>query len=121
MFQQSFFIILYTTLAGLIPSLTKIKKLRFAPQHIEDFFLDLMRSSLSLRKSQHEKDLNEDRVDFLNYILNLQEKKNLTIPQVTSHIMTFLVDGFETTAGVLSFCLLLVSVGEIKKNLKKKK
>ncbi|KAI8126815.1 putative cytochrome P450 28d1 [Lucilia cuprina] len=108
LFEQSFILILYMTLAGLIPSLTKIKKLRFVPKPIEDFFLDLMKNSLSLRKDQREKGVNEDRVDFMNYMLQLQEKKNLTITEVTSHTMTFLVDGFETTASVLSHCLLLL-------------
>ncbi|XP_046803038.1 probable cytochrome P450 28a5 [Lucilia cuprina] len=108
LFEQSFILILYMTLAGLIPSLTKIKKLRFVPKPIEDFFVDLMKNSLSLRKDQREKGVNEDRVDFMNYMLQLQEKKNLTITEVTSHTMTFLVDGFETTASVLSHCLLML-------------
>ncbi|XP_065365375.1 cytochrome P450 3A24-like [Calliphora vicina] len=108
LFEQSFVLIIYMTLAGLIPALTKIKKLRFVPKKIEDFFVDLMQSSITLRKSQKEKGVNEDRVDFMNYMLQLQEKKNLTIPQVTAHTMTYLVDGFETTASVLSHCLLLL-------------
>lgn len=108
LFDQSFVIILYMTLAGLIPGITKIKKLSFIPKNMQQFFLDVMEQSISLRKSQLENGVNEERVDFMNYILQLKEKKNLTVPQVTSHTMTFLVDGFETTASVLSHCLLLV-------------
>lgn len=95
------------TLVGLLPSLTKVKKLRFVPKPIEDFFIGLMESSLKHRKSQG---VNEDRVDFLNYMLHLQEKKNLTLPELTSHTMTFLLDGFDTTANALAHCLLLVSL-----------
>ena len=108
MFEQSFVFTLYTIMVGLLPWLSKIKKLRFIPKTIEDFFVDLMCNCLSLRRGQKDKGVNEDRVDFMNYMLQLQEKKNLSIPELTAHTMTFLVDGFETTAGVLSHCLLLV-------------
>lgn len=97
-------------MVGLLPWLAKIKKMRFVPKTIEDFFVDLMRNCISLRKEQRDKGINEDRVDFMNYMLQLQEKKNLSIPELTTHTMTFLVDGFETTAGVLSHCLLLVYI-----------
>lgn len=95
-------------LANVIPVLTKFKKLRFVPKPIENFFIDLMEQSIRLREAQQQKGLNEDRVDFMNYMLQLKQKKNLSIPEVTSHTMTFLLDGFETTAVVLSHCLLLV-------------
>ncbi|GBP04418.1 Probable cytochrome P450 28d1 [Eumeta japonica] len=78
--------------------------------------IDAKDNSLNLRKSQRDKGVNEDRVDFMNYLMQLQEKKNLTIPQLTSHTMTFLVDGFETTAGVLSHLLLLLGRHEDKQN-----
>ncbi|KAM7349410.1 putative cytochrome P450 28d1 [Cochliomyia hominivorax] len=108
LFDQSFTFLLYMSLAGLIPALTKIKKLRFIPKPIEEFFIDVMQKCISMRKAQHEKGENEDRVDFMNYILQLQEKKHLSVPELTSHTMTFLLDGFETTASVLSHCLLLL-------------
>lgn len=109
LFDQSIVLILYMTLAGLIPGLTKLKKLRFVPKPIEGFFIDLMENALELRKSQRANGVNENRVDFMNYMLHLQEKKNLSLPELTSHTMTFLLDGFDTTANVLAHCLLMVS------------
>nr|AID61391.1 cytochrome P450 [Calliphora stygia] len=109
LFDQSFILILYMTLVGLIPALTKIKKLRIVPKPIEEFFIGLMESSLSLRRKQREQGVNEDRVDFMNYMLHLQEKKNLTLPDLTSHTMTFLLDGFDTTANALSHLLLMLA------------
>lgn len=107
-FDQSFVFIFYMILIGLVPSLKKIKKLRFIPKPIELFFVTLMRNSLDLRKSQKLQGINEDRVDFMNYLLELKEKKNLNLQELTAHTMTFLLDGFETTASVLSHCLLLL-------------
>ena len=95
-------------LANAIPILTKFKKLRFVPKSVENFFIDLMEQSIRLREEQQQKGLNGDRVDFMNYMLQLKQKKNLSLPEVTSHTMTFLLDGFETTSTVLAHCLLLV-------------
>ncbi|XP_005184312.1 probable cytochrome P450 28a5 [Musca domestica] len=107
-FDQSFVFIAYILLTGMLPWIKKVKKLRFIPKPVEEFFVNLMENSLSMRKEQKQKGVNENRVDFINYMLHLQEKKNLQIPELTAHTMTFLLDGFETTANVLSHCLLLL-------------
>ncbi|XP_013112914.1 probable cytochrome P450 28d1 [Stomoxys calcitrans] len=108
LFQQSYIIIIYMVLAGIFPSIHKIKKLRFVPKNVETFFFELLQTALSMRRAQKKQGLNEERVDFVNYMLHLQEKKNLQIPELTAHTMTFLLDGFETTSMVLSHCLLLL-------------
>ncbi|XP_075154538.1 putative cytochrome P450 28a5 [Haematobia irritans] len=108
MFEPSAMLMIYLVFVGVFPSLYKYKKLRFVPKVVEEFFIELMNNSLSMRKNQKQEGINEDRVDFMNYILHLQEKKHLTIPELTGHTMTFLVDGFETTASVLSHCLLML-------------
>ncbi|XP_073829669.1 probable cytochrome P450 28a5 [Musca autumnalis] len=108
LFEQTFVFIAYMLLTGMLPWIKKFKKLRFISKPVEVFFVDLMENSLSMRKQQKQQGINEDRVDFINYMLYLQEKKNLQIPELTAHTMTFLLDGFETTANVLSHCLLLL-------------
>lgn len=114
-FDQSFVFIAYILLTGMLPWIKKVKKLRFIPKPVEKFFVNLMENSLSMRKEQKQKGVNENRVDFINYMLYLQERKNLQIPELTAHTMTFLLDGFETTANVLSHCLLLVSLENVLK------
>lgn len=116
LFEQTFVFVVYGLIVGLLPWIKKYKKMRFFPKHIEKFFLDLMQTSFSMRKQQMEKGMNKDRVDFMNYMLQLQEKKNLQIRDLTLHTMTFLLDGFETSAGGLSHCLLFVSDFENRTN-----
>lgn len=116
LFEQTFVFVVYGLIVGLLPWIKKYKKMRFFPKHIEKFFLDLMQTSFTMRKQQMERGMNKDRMDFMNYMLQLQEKKNLQMRDLTLHTMTFLLDGFETSAGGLSHCLLFVGVFENKTN-----
>lgn len=91
---------------SLLPSLKKFYKVRFIPKNVEKFFEELMQTAVDMRKSQKGQ---KERADFLNYLLQLQTKKNLSTSDLTINTMTFLLDGYETTAAVLSHCLLFVS------------
>jgi len=109
-FDQSIVIILYFALLSFFPILSRIYKLNFVPKDVEAFFLNLMNDAIAIRKNQLA--TNEEsivkRVDFLNYLLELQKKKGLGNKDLAAHTMTFLLDGYETTAAVLAHTLLLV-------------
>lgn len=51
---------------------------------------------------------NVDRADFINYMLQLQRRRNITTPEIASHVMSYMTDGFLTTATAITHCLLLV-------------
>ncbi|XP_055911140.1 probable cytochrome P450 28d1 [Eupeodes corollae] len=104
-FEQSPASMAYSFVASLWPTLKTIFQMRFIKKETEDFFFGLVSSAFELRR----KDRNVDRVDFVNYTLQLQEKKNLSDDEVFSHAMTFLLDGFETTASVIASCLYQLS------------
>ncbi|XP_030563730.1 probable cytochrome P450 28a5 [Drosophila novamexicana] len=109
MFQQSWSLVLNFVAISLIPSLSKIKKLRIVPKHVEAFFVDFMQAAIDTRHAQRAAGLQSDRVDFLDYILQLAKKRSLNTRQITAQSMTFLLDGFETTASVLAHTLLLLA------------
>ncbi|XP_037953311.1 probable cytochrome P450 28d1 [Teleopsis dalmanni] len=104
-FKQSTFFILYTVIANLIPQIRKIYTARFFTKDVENFFFDLMSTSIDIKRKARD----TTRLDYLNYVLQLQEKKNLTNIELISHTMTFLTDGFETTSAVLAHTLLLLA------------
>ncbi|XP_037935753.1 probable cytochrome P450 28a5 [Teleopsis dalmanni] len=104
LFEQSYALIIQTLLNGFFPILKRFYKVRFIPKHVETFFINLMESVIDLRKKTEQ----PDRVDILNYMLQLQQKKNFDTMQFTAHTMTFLLDGFETSASVISHLLLLL-------------
>lgn len=109
-FEQNWIFIVYTLVLGLFPSISNWYKIRFFPKQCEEFFLKVVQDAINLRKEQLAKGINANRIDFLNYMLQLQEKKNLPTMDLTAHTMTFLSDGFETTTAVLSHTLLFVSL-----------
>lgn len=45
------------------------------------------------------------REDFLSYLLELKEKKNLSKMDMASHSITVFLDGFETSTAVISYAL----------------
>ncbi|KAH8263591.1 hypothetical protein KR044_011089 [Drosophila immigrans] len=109
LFSQPWTFVLYFVLISTFPALRGLFKLRFIPIATEKFFIDLMQSAIDARRSQLVVGKQFERVDFLDYILQLAEKRNLDTRRLTAHTMTFLIDGFETTAGVLSHLLLLLA------------
>ncbi|XP_017130362.2 uncharacterized protein LOC108148033 [Drosophila elegans] len=103
-FNSSFGFIFYSMVANIWPPIQKFYSVALFTKEAEDFFFDIMRRSINLRREKS----GQQRDDFLNYMLQLQEKKGLDTAELTSHTMTFLTDGFETTALVLSHTLLLL-------------
>ncbi|XP_017043668.1 probable cytochrome P450 28d1 [Drosophila ficusphila] len=104
-FNSSFGFMFYSIVANIWPPIRKFYSVALFTKEAEDFFYDLMRRCINLRRENPD----QQRDDFLNYMLQLQEKKGLDAPELTAHTMTFLTDGFETTALVLSHTLLLLA------------
>ncbi|TDG43570.1 hypothetical protein AWZ03_009998 [Drosophila navojoa] len=104
--------IIYLMIANFLPSIRLFYKMRLIPLPMEHYFVNLMQTAIDARQQQLAVGKQFDRGDFLDYILQLGSKKNLDTRQLTAHIMTFLLDGFETTATVLSQVLLLLGRDE---------
>ncbi|XP_075154542.1 putative cytochrome P450 28a5 [Haematobia irritans] len=84
----------YNILVGLLPAIGKLKKMRFITKEYETYFVGLMETAIKMRKSLGKEA--DERKDFLNYMLQLQQKNSLTNMEICAHSMTFLLDGFET-------------------------
>ncbi|XP_061396361.1 probable cytochrome P450 28d1 [Musca vetustissima] len=94
--------IMYQIAIAFIPSLKKILKTKFFTTTNAQYFLNLMSDSIALRQ----KEGHSQRADFLNFLLQLKEKKNYNNLILTAHAMTFLTDGFLTTSQSIAHCLL---------------
>ncbi|KAH8403265.1 hypothetical protein KR222_009330 [Zaprionus bogoriensis] len=108
LFAQPWTFVLYFILISTFPALQSILKLRFVPRATERFFVDLMENAVKARRAQLASGKKFERNDFLEYMLQLANKRNLDSRQLTAHSMTFLLDGFETSAGVLGHLLMLL-------------
>ncbi|XP_055842791.1 probable cytochrome P450 28a5 [Episyrphus balteatus] len=90
-------------LLGLVPCLKKIVKDRFFDQDTDNYFIDMQKIAIDMRLKNK-----NDRFDFLNYVLKLQEKKNLSNMDVVVHSMSVVLDAVDTTAFVILHTLFLV-------------
>ncbi|XP_017856521.1 PREDICTED: probable cytochrome P450 28a5 [Drosophila arizonae] len=108
LFEQPLYISLSFAVMALLPSLRHVQKWRFVPKDVERFFVDFMGAAIDARSSQVAAGQLSSRMDFLDYIQQLAKRKNLSTRQVTACSMTFLLDGFETTATILAHTLLLL-------------
>ncbi|XP_053952393.1 probable cytochrome P450 28c1 [Anastrepha ludens] len=94
---------IYTLIAGLFPSIVNIFKVKFIPRKCEDFFKMLIEEALRIRSR-----CKINRHDFMDHLLSLKKSGILNDQELASHAMTFLIDGLDTSATVISHCLFLL-------------
>lgn len=82
------------------PFLKKYIKIRFTEDDVQKFFVDLLNQALKYRK-----DNKVQREDFLEYVIHLKNKKNISDIDMASHTISFFTDGFETSSIAISNAL----------------
>lgn len=96
---------LMTNLYFLIPVSLRYRKIPFLPESTTEFLNNLLKNSMKERQAQR-----QIKDDFLDFLIKLQEEKGFSLPQLSSHAITFTIDGFETTSTAIAHTLLLVSI-----------
>jgi cytochrome P450 len=96
--------ILVFLLVAIIPSFMKLLKVGLVPKDVEKFFVQIMEDAIKYRK-----DNKIDRNDYLEYLINLKNKKELTTLDMVAHGITFFIDGFETSSIAISHIFYEVS------------
>lgn len=105
LFDQNPAFILFFIISSICPAITKFYTLKIMPKKMEEFFLNMTREAISMRSEGK-----IDRVDFLNYLLDLKKKGKVNDVDITAHTISFLLDGMETSSLAIAHMLLLVSV-----------
>jgi cytochrome P450 len=90
----------YFILVTIIPVVRRICKVSFVPRVVEQFFTGLMKDAMDHRKINK-----TTRVDYLEYLIRLQQEKGLSNLDLAAHSMTFFLDGFETSSIFISHAL----------------
>ncbi|XP_061401241.1 probable cytochrome P450 28d1 [Musca vetustissima] len=103
MIAQTFRAFKYFFLMGIFPGVRHFLYVRFFPVETDRFFLNLTHSALKSRRRA------PIRNDFLQHMLELQSRKGLSETEILAHQLTLHFDGFETSATLLSHCLLLLA------------
>lgn len=84
----------------ILPWLRKIYPDRFTSSEFTEWFINLFDQAILLRKEN-----NVSRDDYLNFLIELQNKKNTPMDLIYAHAYTFILDGFETTSYMLGNCV----------------
>lgn len=87
------------------PFLKKFIKIQFTSNDVQKFFVDLMEQALKYRE---EKKI--QREDFLDYVIQLRNKKHISELEMASHTISFFSDGFETSSIAIAHILYEVSI-----------
>uniref|UniRef100_A0A182LVJ4 Cytochrome P450 n=1 Tax=Anopheles culicifacies TaxID=139723 RepID=A0A182LVJ4_9DIPT len=82
------------------PSVKNFYRFTFIPKDTEQFFIRIMQDAIRYRKEN-----NINRTDFLDHLLQLQERKQITDIDIAGHGVSFFADGFETSSIVLTYVL----------------
>ena len=93
-------IVRYMNIANVFPFVKYFYKMKLTSNSVEHFFIRLLDDAIKLRK-----DRKIYRDDFLNFLLELEQKKDISHMDMAGHTLTFFVDGFETSSGAIAYIL----------------
>ncbi|CAG9805404.1 unnamed protein product [Chironomus riparius] len=82
------------------PFLRRFISIQFMPDDVKDFFVSLMQQALKFRQEK-----NVQREDFLDYVIHLKSKKNISELEMAAHTISFFTDGFETSSIAIAHAL----------------
>ncbi|KAJ6638118.1 putative cytochrome P450 28a5 [Pseudolycoriella hygida] len=104
MFEQvpTFRTILWT----IFPVLNKLFPNRSVSKEFNEWFIGLYKMAVELRSKN-----NIQRDDYLNLLMDLQKKKNMSVTSSAANAFVFFLDGFETTSYILGS-----AINELAKN-----
>jgi cytochrome P450 len=100
LFKPSAKTILNFTLVSIIPQLKKFLKIQFVADDVNDFFMNLLDQAVKFRSSNK-----AIREDYLDYLMTLQKKKDLSNTALAGHSITFFSDGLETSSILIAHAL----------------
>uniref|UniRef100_A0A8D8AV64 Probable cytochrome P450 28a5 n=1 Tax=Culex pipiens TaxID=7175 RepID=A0A8D8AV64_CULPI len=91
MFDSSFLFVIVMIFMSLFPKLAKLLKIGMVSKSVEKFFTKLMAEAIHYREKN-----GVQRVDYLEHLISLRNKKEISDLDMAAHGVTFFIDGFET-------------------------
>lgn len=93
-------VMVYYIATAVLPFMKWFYKMPLITKKSSDFFVKLTNDAIAMRGTS-----NVQRDDFLNYLLELKKRKNISEIDLTAHTVTFFLDGFETSSVVIAYAL----------------
>lgn len=92
-FAQSTSNLVKAMIVMFFPFMNKFLNIKFTMPDIQQFFVDLMEQTLQYREQNK-----VQREDFLDYVIQLRNKKHISKSDMSSHCISFFSDGTETSS-----------------------
>ncbi|XP_059613484.1 probable cytochrome P450 28d1 [Phlebotomus argentipes] len=100
-YLKEFFVIDYYFMWNFIwPSFKHFHKYQMMKPRVKKFFVDMLKHGIAFRSENP-----SNREDFLTFLMQIREKKGSSIDEMLAHALTFILDGFETSAIVFESVL----------------
>lgn len=106
-FDASIMQTIRTMLAIFVPTLNKIIKMAFLPSEVDIWLRTIVRQVVRQRD-----DKGERRTDFMQAVLDMRSRSKSIINEdtIVGHALSLLLDGFETSSIMMTYCLYQLAV-----------
>lgn len=102
-FERNFKQNIKVRFARSFPNLFKFLRIRYMDKEVADFFTEVVRDVIDLRREDKNR---KSRNDFMDMLIHLMEtNKELSFNEIAAQAFVFFMAGFETSATALTFCL----------------
>ncbi|KAL5286627.1 hypothetical protein ACFFRR_007943 [Megaselia abdita] len=104
LFNQNLFFLFYSTLISMFPKLMSVFHVSFFDYKVGKYFTKVL--DQSAKRKEKSGVLGQD---FLSFLMELEKRNPMTRSKMTAHTMSFLIDGFDTTACLITNVLLYIA------------
>ncbi|XP_053698353.1 probable cytochrome P450 28a5 [Sabethes cyaneus] len=98
--EHSFFSFVLLLFVGIFPKIANMLNIGIVSKSVEKFFTNLMSKAV-----QHRARSDVKPADYLDYLINLKNRKGLSEVDMAAHGVTFFIDGLETSSAAICFAL----------------
>lgn len=97
------------------PNFSRFLNIKSVGRALHDFFYNLVKSAVERREKE-----NIQRGDFLDVLLKMKAKSELTLAQVAAQVLVFYLAGFETSATTMTFACYELAMNQEIQNIARK-
>lgn len=106
LFKPTIKLITYYNALGIFPIIKKFYRMQYLSNNVKTFFSKFTSDIINTRKES----MGSKKNDFLSYLFELKQKKDIRDEDIAAHTIAFLLDGFETSSAVIAHALYLLAV-----------
>lgn len=96
------------TLRSSFRELSRALRVKALPKEISDFYLGITRETVEYR----EQNPDVKRQDFMNLLVEMKKKGDITVEQIAAQSFLFFLAGYETSSSTMTYCMYELAVNQ---------